>query len=192
MTHEKCKSAHVLIAFLLILISDLSHSDVDVRQGTRNDNASTTTNAENKPASPSPLATAATHHSTLSAIIKPNEQAVDDYQADAAASDDANYVFEDMDLLQNDQPNRRSFTYGGMRKHPPVDRRDQHQFAAASASHRDDNILYTKEVHIRQGAIKGIVRTMHAQSGLKSVDQYLGIPYAAPPTGSGRFMPPGK
>lgn len=114
-----------------------------------------------------------------------------DYQDD---KDDTQYVPENTNQAQNDQPYRRSYSYGGVRKQAASDDRreqqSQHQQFVMSTLHRDD-IQYTNEMHIRQGAIKGIVRSMHAQSGLKSVDQYLGIPYAAPPTGSGRFMPPG-
>lgn len=125
---------------------------------------------------------------TLSTLIKNNDNPTDEYQAD----DEANYVFEDMDLLQmqNDQASIRSYTYGNIRK--PLSDTRRTDFHHNSQPHRDDNLLYTEEIHTRQGPLKGIVRTMHAQSGLNSVDQYLGIPYAAPPTGSGRFMPPGK
>lgn len=54
-----------------------------------------------------------------------------------------------------------------------------------------DGTPYTREVAVKQGRLKGIVRVMHPQSGLKNVDQYLGIPYAEAPVGSRRFMPPG-
>ncbi|XP_055539107.1 uncharacterized protein LOC129726440 [Wyeomyia smithii] len=54
-----------------------------------------------------------------------------------------------------------------------------------------DGTPYTREVAVKQGRIKGVVRVMHPQSGLKNVDQYLGIPYAEAPVGSRRFMPPG-
>lgn len=144
---------------------------------------------------PEPL----TQRQQPSAIIKTNETASDDYQSDGyfdggggGDDDDSNYVLEDMDLIQNDQPHRRQYTYGNLRKQLQ-DRRDSPQYIPSSASQRgDENMQYTKEIHIRQGGLKGIVRAMHSQSGLKSVDQYLGIPYAAPPTGNGRFMPPGK
>lgn len=139
-----------------------------------------------------------TQHQQPSTFIKINETTSHDYQSDGGFGgnrrindDDDNYVLEDMDLIQNDQPHRRQYTYGNLRKQLQ-DRRDSPQYIPPSAAHRDDNMQYTKEVHIRQGALKGIVRAMHSQSGLKSVDQYLGIPYAAPPTGNGRFMPPGK
>jgi hypothetical protein len=49
---------------------------------------------------------------------------------------------------------------------------------------------YTREVHVKQGRLVGIVREMTTQSRLKNVDQFLGIPYAEAPVGSGRFMPP--
>lgn len=48
----------------------------------------------------------------------------------------------------------------------------------------------TREVQVRQGRLTGIVREMHAQSRLKNVDQFLGIPFAEAPVGSRRFMPP--
>lgn len=188
MINKKCRTLLMLIAFLLILICDSSQSLSVVQRNTPQTTVSLP-NTENK---------SALHSATVSPVIKTNDHAdedVADYPADtaAAASDDVNYVLEDMDLLQNDQPpNRRSYLYGGVRKHPPIDRREQQQQHFATPSHRDDNVQYTKEMHVRQGAIKGIVRTMHAQSGLNNVDQYLGIPYAASPTGSGRFMPPGK
>lgn len=49
----------------------------------------------------------------------------------------------------------------------------------------------TREIAVKQGRLKGAVRIMHPQSGLKNVDQFLGIPYAEAPIGSRRFMPPG-
>ncbi|KAL7035906.1 hypothetical protein ACKWTF_008620 [Chironomus riparius] len=49
---------------------------------------------------------------------------------------------------------------------------------------------YTREVQVKQGRLVGIVREMTTQSRLKNVDQFLGIPYAEAPVGSGRFMPP--
>lgn len=55
-----------------------------------------------------------------------------------------------------------------------------------------EKLLYTKEISIKQGRIKGIIRNFHPQTGLKDVDQYLGIPYAEAPIGTRRFMPPGK
>lgn len=57
---------------------------------------------------------------------------------------------------------------------------------------KKEKLLYTKEITIKQGRIKGIVRNFHPQTGLKDVHQYLGIPYAEAPVGSRRFMPPGE
>lgn len=93
------------------------------------------------------------------------------------------YVVEDMSLIQNDQP----FAYGGLRKSFAPERIEH-----KTKVHMPPNLLFTKEVVVKQGHLKGFVRVMHAQTGLKNVDQYLGIPYAAAPTGNGRFMPPGK
>lgn len=57
--------------------------------------------------------------------------------------------------------------------------------------HYEDDIKYTQDISVKQGKLRGFVREMHPQSGLKNVDQYLGIPYAEAPVGSRRFMPPG-
>lgn len=54
-----------------------------------------------------------------------------------------------------------------------------------------DDFHFTKEIVIKQGKLKGIVRSMPHQSGLKDVDQYLGVPFAEAPVGNMRFMPPG-
>lgn len=88
-----------------------------------------------------------------------------DYQND-------DYVVEDNELRQNDQPDRHlrlPYSYGSIRKQPP--QYEKHKFH----QHREDpNVEYTKEVNIKQGRLKGMVRRMHAQSGLRNVDQYLG------------------
>lgn len=98
------------------------------------------------------------------------------------------YVVEDMNLIQNDQPEQRF--------HP-----QRTPFAGAGPANRNEHkaklhippdMVLTKEILVKQGKLRGFVRVMHAQTGLKDVDQYLGIPYAAPPTGNGRFMPPGE
>uniref|UniRef100_A0A336LRV4 CSON014630 protein n=1 Tax=Culicoides sonorensis TaxID=179676 RepID=A0A336LRV4_CULSO len=65
------------------------------------------------------------------------------------------------------------------------------QQASFTKGHHTMKIKETHEIRIKQGRIKGFVRTMHPQSGLKNVDQFLGIPYAEAPVGSRRFMPPG-
>ncbi|XP_034117105.2 uncharacterized protein LOC117576449 isoform X1 [Drosophila albomicans] len=54
-----------------------------------------------------------------------------------------------------------------------------------------DKLQYTKEIQIKQGRLMGITRRFQVTSGLREVDQYLGLPYAEAPTGSRRFMPPG-
>uniref|UniRef100_A0A1A9VW81 COesterase domain-containing protein n=1 Tax=Glossina austeni TaxID=7395 RepID=A0A1A9VW81_GLOAU len=46
------------------------------------------------------------------------------------------------------------------------------------------------EITIKQGRLIGIRRTFHSSTGLRDVDQYLGLPYAESPIGSRRFMPP--
>lgn len=95
------------------------------------------------------------------------------------------YVVEDMSLIQNDQP----FAYGGgLRKSFAPERTAEYK----AKVNMPPNLLFTKEMVVKQGRLKGFVRVMHAQTGLKDVDQYLGIPYAAAPTGNGRFMPPGN
>lgn len=90
----------------------------------------------------------------------------DDYQSD-------DYVVEDNELRQNDQPERHlrlPYSYGSIRKQPP--QFEKHR----TYQHREDqNVEYTKEVIIKQGRLKGMVRRMHSQSGLRNVDQYLGV-----------------
>ncbi|XP_034660110.1 uncharacterized protein LOC117896146 [Drosophila subobscura] len=54
-----------------------------------------------------------------------------------------------------------------------------------------DKLQYTKEIQIKQGRLMGITRRFQVTSGLREVDQYLGLPYAEAPTGNRRFMPPG-
>uniref|UniRef100_A0A1B0G3R8 Carboxylesterase type B domain-containing protein n=1 Tax=Glossina morsitans morsitans TaxID=37546 RepID=A0A1B0G3R8_GLOMM len=54
-----------------------------------------------------------------------------------------------------------------------------------------EKLQYTKEITIKQGRLIGIRRTFHSSTGLRDVDQYLGLPYAESPIGSRRFMPPG-
>ncbi|KAF6206597.1 hypothetical protein GE061_017833 [Apolygus lucorum] len=47
----------------------------------------------------------------------------------------------------------------------------------------------TREVHIQQGLIRGLVAGWDYPN-LRSVEVYRGIPYAAAPVGSLRYMPP--
>lgn len=51
---------------------------------------------------------------------------------------------------------------------------------------------YTREISIKQGVVKGLIVENQWHSGVKPVEQYLGLPYAAPPVGEMRFMPPGS
>jgi len=50
----------------------------------------------------------------------------------------------------------------------------------------------TQEIKIKQGKLVGQRLQSRTNPDLKAVEMYLGIPYAAPPTGSHRFMPPGS
>ncbi|XP_037948999.1 neuroligin-3-like [Teleopsis dalmanni] len=54
-----------------------------------------------------------------------------------------------------------------------------------------EKLLYTKEISLKQGRLKGIIRRFNTSTGLRDVDQYLGLPFAEAPVGSRRFMPPG-
>lgn len=49
----------------------------------------------------------------------------------------------------------------------------------------------SREYHLRQGALRGLIVKPSRHYDLQLVEMFLGIPYAAPPTGSFRFMPPG-
>lgn len=111
--------------------------------------------------------------------------------------------------MQNDQPGEKNsarpqqqlqqqqqqYYQGNVRRQPlqqPPTSIHQNSYQHPQSPNREEfNVEYTKEVIIKQGRLKGMVRRMHTQSGLKNVDQYLGIPYAAAPVGNGRFMPPG-
>jgi neuroligin len=50
----------------------------------------------------------------------------------------------------------------------------------------------TQEIKIKQGKLVGQRLQSRTNPDLRAVEVYLGIPYAAPPTGSQRFMPPGS
>ncbi|GJQ67152.1 hypothetical protein Trydic_g8066 [Trypoxylus dichotomus] len=48
----------------------------------------------------------------------------------------------------------------------------------------------TRYITLKQGTLRGIVVKTRLRGGYVPVEQYLGIPYAAPPVGQLRFMPP--
>lgn len=49
----------------------------------------------------------------------------------------------------------------------------------------------SREYYLRQGALRGLIVRPSRQYEMQLVEMFLGIPYAAPPTGNLRFMPPG-
>lgn len=49
----------------------------------------------------------------------------------------------------------------------------------------------TREYHLRQGALRGLIVKPSRLYDLQYVEVFMGIPYAAAPTGNLRFMPPG-
>jgi len=55
-----------------------------------------------------------------------------------------------------------------------------------------DKLQYTQEIQVKQGRLMGITRRFQVTSGLRQVDQFLGLPYAEAPTDGRRFMPPGE
>jgi hypothetical protein len=50
----------------------------------------------------------------------------------------------------------------------------------------------TRQIEIKQGKLVGMRFQSTSNLNLKPVEVFLGIPYAAAPTGSQRFMPPGS
>ncbi|KAJ2944056.1 hypothetical protein O0L34_g8390 [Tuta absoluta] len=54
----------------------------------------------------------------------------------------------------------------------------------------DSGLRLTREYHLQQGALRGTIVKPSRQYDLQLVEMFLGIPYAAPPVGSFRFMPP--
>ena len=50
---------------------------------------------------------------------------------------------------------------------------------------------YTRIIALKQGDVRGKVVKLKKNVFLQEVEVYLGIPYAAPPVNSLRFMPPG-
>lgn len=139
----------------------------------------------------------------------------DDYQIDDASIYKSQEDQNDMDAVQNDQPTGQRYqrnpvqAFGNVKRQPPsiAERREMrthhlnylhqpqqthNQQTGPRFPNDDPDLIYTKDVVIKQGRIRGFVRIMHPQSGLRNVDQYLGIPYAEAPIGALRFMPPGR
>ncbi|KAI5638588.1 carboxylesterase family domain-containing protein [Phthorimaea operculella] len=54
----------------------------------------------------------------------------------------------------------------------------------------DSGVRLTREYHLQQGALRGMIVKPSRNYDLQLVEMFLGIPYAAPPVGSFRFMPP--
>lgn len=50
----------------------------------------------------------------------------------------------------------------------------------------------TREYRLKQGLVKGLILEPRDSRGLDGVEVFLGLPYAAPPVGGMRFMPPGN
>lgn len=50
----------------------------------------------------------------------------------------------------------------------------------------------TKDYRLKQGIVRGLVLEPRGGRDLGEVEVFLGLPYAAAPVGSLRFMPPGK
>ncbi|KAL4720070.1 hypothetical protein ACJJTC_017892 [Scirpophaga incertulas] len=54
----------------------------------------------------------------------------------------------------------------------------------------DEGKRLTREYHLRQGALRGLIVRPSRQYDLQPIEMFLGIPYAAAPIGNLRFMPP--
>ncbi|KAL3281976.1 hypothetical protein HHI36_005179 [Cryptolaemus montrouzieri] len=68
-------------------------------------------------------------------------------------------------------------------------------FESAAAYSQDYNYSpftkrYTQKIKLKQGYIQGVVISPKMNSDLPKIEHYRGVPYAAPPVGDLRFMPP--
>lgn len=69
------------------------------------------------------------------------------------------------------------------------DDRSSSSSSSSSSSRSNNNHLSSRIVHTKYGAISGVI--VHLENRhLDPVEAYKGIPYASPPVGSLRFMPP--
>ncbi|XP_043284549.1 uncharacterized protein [Venturia canescens] len=64
-----------------------------------------------------------------------------------------------------------------------------HQRSGPRQQDWDDGIM-TKEVEVKEGKLRGMVRKPTTNQRLQLVDVFLGVPYAEPPVDSLRFSPP--
>lgn len=104
------------------------------------------------------------------------------------------FTFSNFKRQQQQQPSSNVYTsapfmaYQGQPQSPRG--RPSSSWSSGQAPTMDPT--FTREITIKQGRIKGIVRAMYRDSGIRDVDQFLGLPYAESPVGNKRFMPPGK
>lgn len=75
-----------------------------------------------------------------------------------------------------DPPDRGDFFFNAQRFRAPPPPPPKQNYG--------DGFPPTREIIVKQGRLYGVVRQLPIRSGLKSVDQFLGIPYAESPTGS--------
>ncbi|KAM8704467.1 hypothetical protein ACLKA7_008988 [Drosophila subpalustris] len=107
------------------------------------------------------------------------QQNFKDRLADLLASKESDFIPITATTTTTAMSDNDSSQAGGTTHHP------ERRHAAV------EKLQYTKEIQIKQGRLMGITRRFQVTSGLREVDQFLGLPYAEAPTGSRRFMPPG-
>ncbi|XP_050461016.1 uncharacterized protein LOC126856509 isoform X2 [Cataglyphis hispanica] len=67
-------------------------------------------------------------------------------------------------------------------------RESRNQYGNHQRFHDQERI--TREVHVKEGRLRGMVIRPRTNHKLQLVDVFLGVPYAEPPVGSFRFSPP--